>query len=121
MRRFRLCLCAAVPVVAIALAWAFWPESDPVQEKFARVKIGWTRAEVENVMGKDAETWMGREFIHLCFHGKNGTGQVEISRHTERVMNLTWIPPDRDPVWLRLWHLVMPPPPPSPGPNIKVL
>src|SRR5262245_17236492 len=102
-RAIRYCL-AALLAAAVALAWALWTERDPVQEKFAGVQIGWTRAEVEYVMGKDAETMMNSEDIHLYYSGKSGAGHVVISRLTERVEDLNWIPSDREPIWLRLWH-----------------
>ena len=117
MRRARLYLCVALLLVAIALAWALWPTSDPVRENFKQIEIGWTKADVIGVLGEPiSATWKGEGFLYF-WESESGTGLVVVSIETRRVTRTQWTSAEPDPIWLRLWRRVTdwfkpaPPPP----------
>src|SRR5262245_1098134 len=116
MRRTRLYVCAALLVVAVALAWLLWPASDPVRDAYDTIEPGWTRAEVERVMGTPSEMRTSyfdpKVILEYEYHGTGGVAFFVFDSKSE-VTHKTWYEPERDTLWLRFRKWLKPPTPPT--------
>ena len=101
MRRICVVVAAALPVVAVALAWTLWVTRDPVRDNFERVQINWTLAEVIAVMGDPSVTNQNDARIVLNYQTTDGVGVIFITQ-ANGVIYREWVPIEPDPIWLRI-------------------